>query len=87
MTDITHNAAELLTGPVFYDYEHFIVIEGVEHKVTAVHMPDTSTAHYWSEHNRDDILLSVRPLIMGGLGTQIKHMVSPATKLRAKLGA
>ena len=87
MTTETHTAAQLLTGPTFYQFDHFIEINGVSHKITAVHRPDTSTAHYWDGRDNSDVLLSIRPCTRLGLGDQVKHMVSDKTELTAKAAA
>lgn len=87
MTDQKHQAKELLTGPTFYHFDHFVEIEGVMNKIVAVHRPDTSTEKYWEDRGASDILLSVRPVERFGLGDMRKHMVHQDAELIAKAAA
>lgn len=88
MHSTIHKAEDLLTGPIFYDFDHALDIDGVPHKVVAVHGGDTSTAHYWEGRDPSDILLSVRPAVINAhkihaTGPQIKHMVARDQELTA----
>jgi hypothetical protein len=88
MTHETHVAADLLTGPTFYHFDHVLELDGTPHKVVAVHGRDSSTAHYWYGRDPSDILLSVRPCVAEArgavcVGPQRKHMVAPNQPLTA----
>lgn len=87
MTIQTHQAKELLTGPTFYDFDHFIEIDGVMNKIVAVHRPDTSTEKYWKDRDASDVLLSIRPVERFGLGDQRKYMVGENDELIAMAAA
>ena len=79
----THTAKFLLTAEEFYQFKHTAHFEGLGAcRLTAIHRPDSSTAHYWEAAgvHPDDILVSV----ICPTGEKVKRMVSPSFAFQAE---